>query len=79
VVAEAELNVDYAGSPIVAGDANTQPAPRQRLPDTIPVEPVGAADADERLVALERPAEQTGQAGGTTRGTAVRSRQRIRG
>ncbi len=41
VVAEAELNVDYSGSPIVSGDANSHLAPGQRLPDTIPVQPPG--------------------------------------
>jgi 2-polyprenyl-6-methoxyphenol hydroxylase-like FAD-dependent oxidoreductase len=39
VVAEAELNVNYSGSPIVFGDANSHLAPGQRLPDTIPVQP----------------------------------------
>jgi hypothetical protein len=37
-VAEAELNVDYSGSPIVSGDPNRSLAPGQRLPDTIPVD-----------------------------------------
>jgi 2-polyprenyl-6-methoxyphenol hydroxylase-like FAD-dependent oxidoreductase len=37
VVAEAELNVDYSRSPIVAGDAGGRFAPGQRLPRTIPV------------------------------------------
>jgi len=41
VVAEAELNVDYSGSPIVSGDANSHLAPGQRLPDTITVQPPG--------------------------------------
>jgi 2-polyprenyl-6-methoxyphenol hydroxylase-like FAD-dependent oxidoreductase len=41
VVAEAELNVNYSGSPIVCGDANRHLAPGQRLPDTIPVQPPG--------------------------------------
>lgn len=36
-VAEAELNVNYSASPIVAGDANRRLAPGQRLPDTIAV------------------------------------------
>jgi 2-polyprenyl-6-methoxyphenol hydroxylase-like FAD-dependent oxidoreductase len=39
VVAEAELNVSYAGSPIVAGDADSHLAPGQRLPNTISVKP----------------------------------------
>jgi 2-polyprenyl-6-methoxyphenol hydroxylase-like FAD-dependent oxidoreductase len=42
VVAEAELNVDYSRSPIVAGDANPHLGPGQRLPDSIQVRPVGA-------------------------------------
>lgn len=41
VVAEAELNVYYARSPIVFGDANSQLGPGQRLPDTILVRPSG--------------------------------------
>jgi 2-polyprenyl-6-methoxyphenol hydroxylase-like FAD-dependent oxidoreductase len=41
VVAEAELNVDYSGSPIVCGDANSHLAAGQRLPDTITVRPSG--------------------------------------
>lgn len=40
-VAEAELDVDYALSPIVSGDAGPGLAPGQRLPDRIEV---GAAD-----------------------------------
>jgi hypothetical protein len=43
VVAEAELNVDYSLSPIVAGDANLRLGPGQRLPDSIQVRPAGAA------------------------------------
>ena len=39
VVAETELNVNYAESPIVCGDANSHLGPGQRLPDTIPVQP----------------------------------------
>jgi len=35
VVAEAELNVDYGGSPIVCGDPNSRLAPGKRLPNTI--------------------------------------------
>jgi hypothetical protein len=37
VIAEAELDVDYRGSPIVIGDENDALAPGQRLPDTIEV------------------------------------------
>jgi 2-polyprenyl-6-methoxyphenol hydroxylase-like FAD-dependent oxidoreductase len=37
VVAETELNVDYAHSPIVFGDANSSFAAGYRLPDNIPV------------------------------------------
>jgi hypothetical protein len=36
-VAEAELDVEYSGSPIVAGDPDAKLAAGQRLPDTIPV------------------------------------------
>lgn len=36
-VAEAELDIDYAGSPIVMGDAHDALWPGQRLPDQIPV------------------------------------------
>jgi hypothetical protein len=36
-VAEAELNIDYAGSPIVMGDRHDVLAPGARLPDTIEV------------------------------------------
>ena len=36
-IAEAELDVDYRGSPIVMGDAPDALAPGQRLPDTIEV------------------------------------------
>jgi len=43
VVAEAELNVDYSRSPIVAGDASVHLGPGQRLPDSIQVRPAGAA------------------------------------
>jgi 2-polyprenyl-6-methoxyphenol hydroxylase-like FAD-dependent oxidoreductase len=39
VIAEAELNVNYAGSPIVTGDIDSHLAPGQRLPDTISVTP----------------------------------------
>lgn len=38
VVAETELNVDYARSPIVSGDANRSLAPGKRLPNTIQVQ-----------------------------------------
>jgi hypothetical protein len=38
VVAETELNVDYARSPIVSGDANSHLAPGKRLPNTIQVQ-----------------------------------------
>jgi hypothetical protein len=37
IVAEAELDVAYSGSPIVAGDTNRRLAPGQRLPDTIAI------------------------------------------
>jgi hypothetical protein len=37
VIAEAELDVDYRGSPIVMGDEHDALAPGQRLPDTIEV------------------------------------------
>jgi hypothetical protein len=36
-VAEAELDIDYSGSPIVMGDKHDALAPGQRLPDTIEV------------------------------------------
>jgi hypothetical protein len=36
-VAEAELDIDYGGSPIVMGDKHDVLAPGQRLPDTIEV------------------------------------------
>lgn len=36
-VAEAELDIDYAGSPIVMGDAHESLWPGQRLPDQIPL------------------------------------------
>jgi hypothetical protein len=38
VVAEAELDVDYAGSPIAVGDANAALGPGQRLPTTIGID-----------------------------------------
>jgi 2-polyprenyl-6-methoxyphenol hydroxylase-like FAD-dependent oxidoreductase len=43
-IAEAELDIDYAGSPIVMGDAHEGLGPGQRLPDTIEVRLAG----DER-------------------------------
>lgn len=36
-IAEAELDIDYSGSPIVMGDAHAALAPGQRLPDTIEI------------------------------------------
>jgi hypothetical protein len=42
IVAKAELNVDYAHSPIVAGDANDFLAAGFRLPDTFAVQPPDA-------------------------------------
>jgi hypothetical protein len=44
-IAEAELDIDYAGSPIVMGDAHPALGPGQRLPDTIEVR---LADGDGR-------------------------------
>ncbi len=38
VAAEAELNINYSGSPIICGNANKSLAPGNRLPDTIRVE-----------------------------------------
>ena len=38
MVAETELNIDYAHSPIVFGDANSSFAAGYRLPDNIPVQ-----------------------------------------
>ncbi len=40
-VAHAELNIDYAGSPIVAGDPDEHLGPGDRMPDTIAVVPAG--------------------------------------
>jgi hypothetical protein len=57
IVAEVELNIDYAGSPIVAGDANGRLGPGQRLPDTIPVRAAGMAPG--RLHELARRAGHT--------------------
>jgi 2-polyprenyl-6-methoxyphenol hydroxylase-like FAD-dependent oxidoreductase len=39
VVAEAEMNVDYAGSPIVTGDLGGRPGPGERLPGGTTVRP----------------------------------------
>jgi 2-polyprenyl-6-methoxyphenol hydroxylase-like FAD-dependent oxidoreductase len=65
VVAEAELNVDYGGSPIVAGDANNRLGPGQRVPDTIAIR---ASDARPgRLHELTyRPGHTLVLLGGTT-------------
>jgi 2-polyprenyl-6-methoxyphenol hydroxylase-like FAD-dependent oxidoreductase len=41
-IAEAELNIDYSGSPIVLGDPHSALGPGQRLPDTIALRPNGA-------------------------------------
>jgi hypothetical protein len=38
VMAETELNLEYSGSPIIMGDANSDLAPGYRLPDTILVQ-----------------------------------------
>ncbi len=46
-VAEAELDVDYAGSPIVVGEAGPGLAPGQRLPDRITV---GTADGEAMML-----------------------------
>jgi 2-polyprenyl-6-methoxyphenol hydroxylase-like FAD-dependent oxidoreductase len=40
-VAEAELDIDYGGSPIVLGDRHAALAPGQRLPDLVAVRPAG--------------------------------------
>jgi len=40
-IAEAELDIDYGGSPIVMGDAHSALGPGQRLPDTIEVRLAG--------------------------------------
>jgi 2-polyprenyl-6-methoxyphenol hydroxylase-like FAD-dependent oxidoreductase len=40
-IAEAELDIDYRGSPIVMGDVHEALAPGQRLPDTIEVHLAG--------------------------------------
>ena len=42
-VAEAELDIDYGGSPIVMGNRHAAPVPGQRLPDTVAVHLVGGA------------------------------------
>lgn len=39
VAAEAEMDVDYAGSPIVVGDVGGRPRPGERLPGGMPVRP----------------------------------------
>lgn len=41
-IAEAELDIDYAGSPIVMGDDSDALAPGQRIPDTIEVHSAGS-------------------------------------
>jgi hypothetical protein len=41
IVAETELDVEYAHSPIVLGNANQHLAPGERLPDTLAVHPWG--------------------------------------
>jgi hypothetical protein len=41
-IAEAELDVEYGGSPIVGGDAHPALAPGHRLPDTIGIRLDGA-------------------------------------
>jgi 2-polyprenyl-6-methoxyphenol hydroxylase-like FAD-dependent oxidoreductase len=46
MVAETELNIDYAHSPIVFGDANSAFAAGYRLPDNIPVHLPRAATAN---------------------------------
>ena len=46
-IAEAELDIDYGGSPIVMGDKHDALAPGQRLPDTIEVT---LADGEARLL-----------------------------
>ncbi len=52
VVAEAELNVNYATSPVVAGDVDSRLAPGDRLPNTIFVKP--SKTAPFRLHELSR-------------------------
>ena len=66
VVAEAELNVDYSRSPIVAGDANIHLGPGQRLPDSMRVRPAGAASCGlhERRIARATRLLFGGQRGG---------------
>ena len=46
MVAETELNIEYAHSPIVFGDANTSFAAGYRLPDNIPVQMPQAAPSN---------------------------------
>jgi 2-polyprenyl-6-methoxyphenol hydroxylase-like FAD-dependent oxidoreductase len=57
IVAETELNVIYSGSPIVSGDTNSHLAAGQRLPDTVPVQPLDVAPC--RLHALTHRAGHT--------------------
>ncbi|MBM4270418.1 MAG: monooxygenase [Deltaproteobacteria bacterium] len=40
-IAEAELDIDYASSPIVMGDVNPALQPGERIPDTIPIDRAG--------------------------------------
>jgi hypothetical protein len=55
IIAEAELDIDYHGSPIVMGDDNGALAPGQRMPDTIDV-----ALADARAGMLHELAHRAG-------------------
>jgi 2-polyprenyl-6-methoxyphenol hydroxylase-like FAD-dependent oxidoreductase len=57
IVAEAELDVDCCGSPIVAGDDDDHLGPGQRIPDTIAVQLPGGGHA--RLHELTRHAGHT--------------------
>jgi 2-polyprenyl-6-methoxyphenol hydroxylase-like FAD-dependent oxidoreductase len=58
VMVETELIIDYAGSPILAGDGDAALAPGFRLPDAMPIEGAGASDgvrrAPTRLAELAR-------------------------
>ncbi len=54
IVAEAEMNIDHAGSPIVAGDRRARPGPGARLPD------VAAVRADGTSARLRHLAVGTG-------------------
>ena len=56
-VAEAELNVDYSGSPIISGHPTRSLAAGQRLPDTIAVE--ASASGPGRLRGLTHRADHT--------------------